>query len=74
MSKATQSIQGKIEFGSQYHYQMETQSTLCVPVDDQMDVFASTQWVDCTQVAIANMLGWNESRYFYNKTTFISPY
>ncbi|XP_012221434.1 xanthine dehydrogenase/oxidase isoform X2 [Linepithema humile] len=43
--------------GSQYHYTMETQSCVCVPVEDGMDVYPTTQWIDIIQVAIADVLG-----------------
>lgn len=36
---------------------METQTALCVPAENGMDVHSSTQWVDFTQVAVADCLG-----------------
>ncbi|XP_072742748.1 uncharacterized protein [Anoplolepis gracilipes] len=49
-------IKGTLKLGSQYHYTMETQSCVCVPADDGMDVYPTTQWIDCVQVAIATVL------------------
>lgn len=52
-----QSVQGRFEIGSQYHYTMEPHTTMCIPAEDGgIDVYSSTQWVDFTQVAIASSL------------------
>ncbi|XP_058054256.1 uncharacterized protein LOC131205951 [Anopheles bellator] len=53
---ATKKIAGRFEMTGQYHYTMETQTCVCVPIEDGMDVHCSTQWVDLCQVAIASML------------------
>ncbi|XP_048511551.1 indole-3-acetaldehyde oxidase-like isoform X3 [Athalia rosae] len=50
-------IRGEFSCGSQYHYTMETQSCVCVPLEDGIDVFTSTQGVDLSQNAIAACLG-----------------
>ncbi|KAH8265261.1 hypothetical protein KR038_002707 [Drosophila bunnanda] len=52
-------VQGKgiLEMGSQYHFTMEPQTTIVVPVDNILQVYCSTQWMDCTQGAMAHMLG-----------------
>ncbi len=47
---------GRLELGSQYHYTMETQVALCVPIEDGMDIYSATQWIDATQMAIADVL------------------
>ncbi|XP_058459564.1 uncharacterized protein LOC131435563 [Malaya genurostris] len=49
-------VKGRFEIGGQYHYYMETQTCICIPIEDGMDVYSSTQWVDLTQMAIARML------------------
>ncbi|KAH8382927.1 hypothetical protein KR009_005850 [Drosophila setifemur] len=48
---------GIFEMASQYHFTMEPQTTIAVPVDNILQVYASTQWMDGTQGAIAHMLG-----------------
>ncbi|XP_011694377.1 PREDICTED: xanthine dehydrogenase 1-like isoform X1 [Wasmannia auropunctata] len=49
-------IKGVFQCGSQYHYTMELQSCVCVPVEDGMNVYPSSQWMDLIQVSIANCL------------------
>ncbi|XP_052896949.1 xanthine dehydrogenase/oxidase-like [Anopheles moucheti] len=51
-----QQIQGTIEMYGQYHYYIEPQTCLCVPIEDGMDIYAATQWIDLCQVAIAAAL------------------
>lgn len=50
-------ITGHFEIPStQYHFHMETQQCICIPSEEGMDVYSSTQWVDNVQVAISEML------------------
>ncbi|XP_028176684.1 xanthine dehydrogenase 1-like [Ostrinia furnacalis] len=49
-------IKGEFTLGSQYHFQMETQTSVVIPSEDGMDVYAATQWLDLTNVAIAKCL------------------
>ncbi|XP_055604383.1 uncharacterized protein LOC129752632 [Uranotaenia lowii] len=49
-------IQGRFELPLQFHFSMECQTCICVPKEDGMDVYSSTQWVDFCQVAIAQAL------------------
>ncbi|EDV43516.1 uncharacterized protein Dana_GF16485 [Drosophila ananassae] len=48
---------GILELESQYHFTMEPQTTIVVPVDNILQVYCSSQFMDCTQGAIAKMLG-----------------
>ncbi|XP_014224706.2 xanthine dehydrogenase/oxidase-like isoform X1 [Trichogramma pretiosum] len=49
-------IKGSYECGSQYHFSMETQTCVCVPVEDGMDIYSSTQWMDLVQSSVAKVL------------------
>ncbi|KAJ6644053.1 Xanthine dehydrogenase [Pseudolycoriella hygida] len=55
-TNTTKTISGRFEIGGQYHYTMETQTTCCVPAEDGMDVYSSTQWMDYTHIAVAECL------------------
>lgn len=49
-------ITGQIKMEDQYHYYMEPQTCVVRPTEDGMEVFSSTQWLDLTNVAIAQSL------------------
>ncbi|XP_052893269.1 xanthine dehydrogenase/oxidase-like isoform X2 [Anopheles moucheti] len=49
-------VKGCFEIGGQYHYTMETQTAVCIPIEDGMDVYSATQWIDFTQIAISKLL------------------
>lgn len=49
-------VKGDFETHGQYHFHMETQICLCVPNEDGMDVYSSTQHMDSVQVAVAGNL------------------
>lgn len=50
-------IEGELELGSQYHFYMETLSAVCRPKEDkQIQLWATTQWMDFTQNLVAAAL------------------
>lgn len=61
--KATQTIKGEFRSGGQYHFHMETQSCICIPVEDGMDVLCATQFIDNVQAAIASAIGTTNNRF-----------
>ncbi|XP_063364889.1 uncharacterized protein LOC134653456 [Cydia amplana] len=54
-------IKGVYEIEGQYHYYMEPVTCVVVPVDQGLEVYDSTQWMDLTQRAISRCLNMNES-------------
>lgn len=50
------SIRGIMQLGAQYHFTMETQSTVCIPAEEGIDVHTSTNWMDFAQIAVAECL------------------
>lgn len=49
-------IKGTFISPRQYHFMMELHTAVTKPVDDALEVYASTQWLDMTQASIAQLL------------------
>ncbi|KAJ0176238.1 hypothetical protein K1T71_008412 [Dendrolimus kikuchii] len=49
-------INGALSIGTQHHFYMEPQTCVVKPTEDGLDVYSSTQWLDLTNVAIAQCL------------------
>ncbi|XP_021699034.1 xanthine dehydrogenase isoform X2 [Aedes aegypti] len=55
-------VSGQVSFEGQYHYTLETQSCICVPKEDGMDVYCATQDADHTLATIAGVLKLPQSK------------
>lgn len=55
-------VEGEFEIGSQYHFFMENHVSLCVPLEDGIDVYCSTQEQDAVQCTIASVLNFKKSQ------------
>ena len=56
IAKSAHVISGSIGCGTQSHFSMETQISICIPTEDGMKVHASSQWIDFAQKSIAQVL------------------
>ncbi|PSN56312.1 hypothetical protein C0J52_07515 [Blattella germanica] len=59
---ATHVIEGTFESGYQYHFPLETMQCFCVPTQDGIDLYPSTQFVDLVQLAISQAVKMPENR------------
>lgn len=57
----TKVIKGVFDLKAQYHYYMEPLSCVTIPVDRGVEVYDTTQWMDLTQIAVAQCLKIQES-------------
>lgn len=58
----TKTIKGRFQAENQFHFSIENQTTICVPADDGMDVHTSSQWLNISQIAIAQCLAIREHK------------
>lgn len=49
-------INGEYKMETQYHFYMEPQTCVVRPTEDGLEVMSSTQWLDLTNVAVAQCL------------------
>lgn len=53
---STKKIKSRLDLGSQFHFTMEPQSCVCLPIEGGFEVYAATQWIDIVQIAISECL------------------
>ncbi|KAK3879999.1 hypothetical protein Pcinc_015481 [Petrolisthes cinctipes] len=58
---STHIIEGAMRRDGQFHFHMETQTTLAYPTDTGLDVFCSTQWLSEAQRSISKVTGLKDS-------------
>jgi len=56
LAKSATIVEGEFEIGNQYHVYMETLSSLCIPTEDGMEVYCTSQDVTAVQSAVASCL------------------
>lgn len=61
IGQADNNIKGHIFCGPQYHYHMETQQAIAIPVEDGIDLYPSAQWMDFVNMGAAQILGVNNN-------------
>lgn len=49
-------INGEFSIEGQYHYTMEPQTCVANPTEDGLELYSATQWLDLTNVAVAQCL------------------
>ncbi|CAL8070104.1 unnamed protein product [Orchesella dallaii] len=54
--KVAHTVKGTCDFGSQYHFYMETQSVICHPREDGIDIYCCTQWMEHVQHTVGMIL------------------
>ncbi|BFZ04913.1 hypothetical protein BsWGS_07952 [Bradybaena similaris] len=58
LNSAPHRVKGNTRTREQYHFHLENQAAICTPTDlGGMDVVATSQWLDVTQEAVAQVLG-----------------
>lgn len=55
--KGQHEVRGEFNTPGQYHYTMETQTTVCVPRDGKYDVYCASQWIGTVHYAVTKVLG-----------------
>ncbi|XP_050344182.1 uncharacterized protein LOC126769434 [Nymphalis io] len=49
-------LSGEFKLRGQYHFYMEPQTCVTIPVENGMDIYSSAQWLDLTNVAVTQCL------------------
>lgn len=57
ISSSDYQIEGEFYMDAQYHFYMESQVAIANRIEDQYDVYSSTQWTDLVQNVVAQVLG-----------------
>ena len=60
-SAGAEVVTGEVQFGSQYHFHIETQTCVVTPEEDGVRVISTTQYMDVVQKTVAGVLDIKES-------------
>lgn len=55
-------ISGKVYMGEQYHFHLETQTCLTIPVEGQYQIYSATQSIDIVTKAVSQLLNISNNR------------
>ncbi|KAL8561663.1 hypothetical protein ACOMHN_001395 [Nucella lapillus] len=56
LAQSARTVEGEVRIGQQYHFYMETVCSLCVPIEEGMEVYLTSQSSDAPQTSIAGIL------------------
>ena len=57
IEKAARKVSDELEFGTQFHFHMETQCSVAYPTEQGVDLDAGTQWPDSIQDSVSQICG-----------------
>lgn len=56
VGKRYHKITGEIELRPQFHFSLEPQTCVCIPMEDGLHIYSATQWITSVQESVARVL------------------